>query len=87
MGNTMSNWYKWDSIESFDSWNDALGIELGLPKPSVDANGVVVPDGVENTTYTKPTVVAIDDVRALVQSQYADGLVPSETPYVYPYPS
>lgn len=83
----MSNWYKWDSIESFNTWNDGIGTELGLPKPSVDENGVVIPNGVENINYAQPTVVAENDIRALVQTEYADGLVPSETPYVYPYPS
>ncbi len=76
----MSNWYKWDSIESFDSWHSEIKLELGLPKPSIYASGEIVPDGVINDEYTLPVIVAVNDVRALVQEQYANGLTLTTDP-------
>jgi len=78
----MNSWYIWTSITSFNTWHKQIKIQLGIPKPSVDEFGEVVPDGVINDEYTKPVIVAKNDVRALVQEQYSEGLTPSESPYI-----
>ena len=77
----MSNWYKWDSIESFNTWHEAIKIELGLPKPSITQDGSEVIDGVITDKYTNAITVAVNDIRAVVGTDHGDGLTPSEDPY------
>lgn len=78
-------WVKWDSIEAFNAWHDAIKTELGLPKPSVDDAGNVVDDAIVNTDYVLPVIVAEDDIRANVENAYAEELTPSENPIVSNY--
>jgi hypothetical protein len=77
----MSNWYKWESIESFELWHVAIKNELGLPKQSVTFEGLEVANGVITNQYTNAIIVAENDIRAAVELNYADGLTPSEDPY------
>jgi len=78
-------WVKWDSIEDFNTWHNAIKAELGLPKPSVDAEGNVIEDSVINTDYILPIIVSDIDIRANVSDDYAAGLVTSENPYPSSY--
>lgn len=77
----MSNWYKWESIESFNTWHEAIKIQLGLPKPSITEDGSEVIGGVITDEYTNPITVAQNDIRAVVETDYAEGLILSEDPY------
>jgi hypothetical protein len=77
----MNNWYKWESIESFELWHVAIKNELGLPKQSVTIDGSEVIGGIVTDKYTNAIVVADNDIRAVVELNYADGLTPSEDPY------
>lgn len=78
----MSNWYKWDSIESFNTWHEGIKAELGLPKSSVTEDGLAVPDGVITDQYTNAFIVAEDDIRAMVENEYSEGLKASENPII-----
>jgi len=73
-------WVKWDSIDQFDLWHDAIKTELGLPKMSVGKNGEIDPTAVVSTDYVLPTIVAENDIRALISEIYAEGLEISENP-------
>jgi hypothetical protein len=76
----VSNWYKWDSIESFNTWHSAKKLELGLPKLSVDAEGNTVANSVETDAVTLPFEVDATDVRAMVEDNDSEGLIPSTNP-------
>ena len=76
----MSNWYKWTSLELFNTWHEAIKTELGLPKQSVNIDGSEVIGGVVTDKYTNAIVVAENDVRAVVELNYADGLILSVDP-------
>ena len=78
-------WVKWDSIEDFNTWENQIELELGLPKLSVDAEGNTIPGSLINENYTLPITVADNDIRASVQDEYATGLQPSSDPYVSNY--
>jgi hypothetical protein len=75
----MDKWYTFDSIESFDSWHEALKIALDYPLPSIDSEGNVIgkPFSVDYTSVIK---VADNDFRAVVEDEYAKGLTLSEQP-------
>jgi hypothetical protein len=75
------NWYKFDSIEAFDVWHLQVMKLLGLPKASVDSNGTIENQGVITDSYTKSFQVSENDFRALVEPEYSEGLVPSESPF------
>lgn len=77
----MSNWYKWDSIESFNTWHEVVKTELGLPQPSVAADGTEVVGGIITNNYTIPVIVAEDDIRAIVEDVNAQELMLSVSPY------
>ena len=78
----MANWYKWDSIESFNTWHDTIKAELGLPKPSFTEDGLEVPNGIITDQYTNAFIVAEDDIRAMVEDDYSEGLTASENPII-----
>jgi hypothetical protein len=78
-------WVKWDSIEAFNAWHDAIKTELGLPKPSVNDAGNIVDEAIISTDYILPIIVADDDIRAYVEDVYAEDLTPSENPIVSNY--
>lgn len=80
MGNAV-NWYKFNSIEDFDNWHNAIIKELNLPKPSVNNNGAVVADAIITNSYTHPFIISDTDIRVYISPDYADGLSPSENPY------
>ena len=80
-------WVKWNSQADFDKWHDQVKKELGLPKPSVDGEGSVVPDAVINDSYVVPIVVSTDDIRANVDDVYAQDLAPTTNPQESHYES
>lgn len=80
MGNAVI-WVKFASIEDFEAWHDLVKTELGLPKPSVDAQGNVMPDAVISTDYTQPVIVAENDVRAFIDPIFSGDYEISENPY------
>jgi hypothetical protein len=75
----MDKWYSFDSIESFNSWHEALKAELGYPLPSIDQDGNLIGEPY-STDYTSAIKVLDNDYRAIVEDQYADGLILSEKP-------
>jgi hypothetical protein len=78
-------WVKWDSIQAFNAWDDAVKAELGLPKLSVDAEGNTIPDSLINENYTLPVIVADNDIRASVEDKYATDLQAADNPIVSNY--
>jgi hypothetical protein len=85
MGYSIMAWVKWDSIENFNTWHDAIKAELGLPKLSVDAEGNTIPDSLINENYTLPVIVANNDIRARVEDEYETGLEAADNPIVSNY--
>lgn len=81
MGHTLKNWYKWDSLESFDTWHNEIKEQLNLPKMSVDIAGEIVPNAIINSAYTQVYHIGENDYRALVANQYADDLELSDNPF------
>jgi hypothetical protein len=81
MGHTLKNWYKWDSLESFNVWHNQIKEQLDLPKMSVDITGQIVPDAVINSAYTEVHHIAENDYRAFLADEYADGLELSDNPF------
>lgn len=78
-------WVKWDSLNSFNVWHDGIKTILGLPKPSINEAGEIVEDAVITDSYVSPIIVAEDDIRALIDEAYADGLEISINPIVSRY--
>jgi hypothetical protein len=78
-------WVKWDSIEAFDTWHTGIKAELGLPKESVDADGNIIEGSLVSTDYVLPIIVADNDIRALIDYDYATDLEPSTNPIVSHY--
>ena len=78
-------WVKWNSQANFDKWHNQVKKELGLPKPSVDENGNVVPEAILNESYVIPIVVSTDDIRANVDELYAADLELTVNPQVSNY--
>ncbi len=73
-------WVKWNSLESFNEWHEIVKAQLGLPKMSVGKNGEIDPTATVSTDYVLPTIVAENDIRALISEDYADGLEVSINP-------
>jgi hypothetical protein len=74
----MWNWYEWDSIESFNAWHNSLCEALGYPLTSVNqATGEQEPEATKTIAYTDPIVVN-DKIIALVELEYAEGLILTE---------
>ena len=78
-------WVKWDSIQNFNTWHNAIKAELGLPSLSVDAQGIVIPDSLINENYIIPVIVANNDIRANIDNQYATDLEVTDSPIVSNY--
>jgi hypothetical protein len=73
----MTNWYEWESLAFFNTWHEAIIIELGLPIVSVNqATGEPAPDATETVTYTNPFQVEGKTI-ALVEDAQAAGLTPT----------
>jgi len=75
----MSNWYTFDSEESFNTWHEALKAELGYPIPSIDFEGNVIGEPY-STDYAQYIKVNETDYRAYIEDIYADGLTLSTNP-------
>ena len=75
------NWYKWDSVSSFNLWHDEIKTQLGLPKQSVDSSGEIVTEGITTDSYTLHFVISESDIRAMVELEHAEGLTESENPF------
>jgi hypothetical protein len=84
----MKNWYQWDSLSDFNTWQDSLIAELGLPLISYNqATGEPEPQAAETVTYTIPFEVETKTI-AVVENQYAEGLTPTNLrPYSPPPPA
>jgi hypothetical protein len=78
--------YRWPSLAAFDAWHDNACAALGIPRPGHNAaTGQLDKAAQWTTAYTDPVVVAVDDVRAVVEADVAelvpDGLgVPCDPP-------
>ena len=77
----MDKWYTFDSIQSFNTWHEALKQALGYPLPSIDAEGNVIGEPF-TTDYTFVIKVVDNDFRAVVEDEYAKGLILSEKPII-----
>ena len=77
----MSNWYKWDSVELFENWHDEIKIKLGIPKQSTNQSGDISSEAIVTDSYTNHYIVNEFDVRAIVESEQAEALTPSENPF------
>lgn len=68
------NWYEWNTQEEFDTWHNALCIQLGYPIVSINqATGLPDPDAAMTTKYT--TSLQVDNkIIATVEDQYASDL-------------
>jgi hypothetical protein len=72
------NWYEWNTIEDFNTWHNALCLELGYPIVSVNQlTGQPDYEAVQTTSYTNCFNVD-GKVIANVEDQYADGLTLTE---------
>jgi hypothetical protein len=78
-------WVKWNSLEEFNTWHEALKKELGLPKLSVDAEGNPIDNSLFINDYVLPIVMAENDIRACIAAQYATGVEISTDPIVSNY--
>jgi hypothetical protein len=75
------NWYKFDSLEEFDVWHLQVMTILGLPKPSSNSEGVIQKKSVITNAYTLAFIVSENDIRAMSEEIYAEGLTPSVSPF------
>jgi len=70
-------WYRWTDLTAFDAWHTAACAALDIPHPGANAaTGELDTDAQWTTAYTEAVVVAVDDVRAVVELQVAE-LVPT----------
>jgi hypothetical protein len=70
-------WYRWSDLTAFDAWHTAACAELGIPHAGNNAaTGELDIDAQWTTAYTEAVVVAVNDVRAVVEPQVAE-LVPT----------
>lgn len=78
-------WVKWNSLDNFNTWHDEIKTILGLPKLSINEDGEIVEDAIITDSYVSPIIVAEDDIRALIDEVYANGLEKSVSPIVSRY--
>lgn len=73
-------WYKFESLENFNTWHEGIKLELGYPYPSIDPEG----NSCEplNTEYTSVEFIN-DEFKAWVDEEHAQGLTPTTAP-IYP---
>jgi hypothetical protein len=65
-------WHQWPDLTAFTVWHTAACVVLGIPHAGVNAaTGELDTDAQWTTAYTDPTVVAADDVRAVVEPDVA----------------
>jgi len=71
------NWYEWNTIENFNTWHDALCLQLGYPIVSVNQlTGEPDYEAAQTTKYTTPIEVS-NKIIATVEDDYAEGLTAS----------
>lgn len=71
-------WYEWNSQADFDNWHNTLSAELGYPLTGVNqATGLPDESAAKTTEYTKCFEVEGKFI-AMVEEQYADGLVATD---------
>lgn len=73
------NWYTFTSKEAFDTWHEALKVELGYPLPSIDKEGNVIGEPY-TTEYTSVVQVSQNDWRTIADPEYAQDLELSTKP-------
>lgn len=69
--------YEWNSLEDFNTWHDALCIELGFPLIGVNLGTGEPDENTITTEYTRPIPVG-EKVIAAVEIEYANGLTPTD---------
>jgi len=71
-------WVEWQDQESFNLWHNSLCLQLGYPLiPVNQATGLPDKTAQKTTAYTNAIKVN-NKVIALVESKYADELIPTE---------
>jgi hypothetical protein len=70
-------WYEFASEESFNIWHEAIKTQLGLPKLSVDQNGLECEPLIENYTQL---VSNEDRLIAFSDPEYSEGLTDTHPP-------
>ena len=78
-------WVKWNSIDEFNIWHNAIKSELGLPKLSVDANGAEIEGSLVITDYVIPLIITDNDIRCCIDEKYQEGLEVSSNPIANNY--
>ena len=78
--------YRWSTLDAFNSWHANACVALGIPHPNHNAaTGEIDEQAQWTTAYTDPIEVSLTDIRAFVEPAVAelvpDGLgTPSEPP-------
>lgn len=68
------NWYEWNTQTDFETWHNALCVELGYPiTPVNQATGLPDESAQKTTAYTSSILVG-NKVIAQVDDEYADNL-------------
>ena len=71
-------WYEWNSLESFNQWHNGLCASLGFPLVGIN-QGTGLPDETAQMTTAYTTTVEVQGkFIAIVESQYAEGLTPTD---------
>lgn len=71
-------WYEWNTKEDFDTWHNALCVQLGYPLTPVNQlTGEPDLSAQKTVAYTNAFLVENKWI-ALVESEYADGLTLTE---------
>jgi myosin-crossreactive antigen len=71
-------WYEWNTQADFDTWHNALCLQLGYPLTGVNqATGLPDEEAAKTSSYTSSKLVG-DKIIAMVEIEYADGLTPTD---------
>lgn len=71
-------WYEWDSLELFNQWHDGLCALLGYPLVGINQGSGLPDSNAQMTTAYTTTVEVQGKFIAIVESQYAEGLTPTD---------
>ena len=73
-------WYKWTTLEDFNTWHNNLCVQLGYPLTPVNqATGL--PDETAQKVISYTEAIAVDDgVIAWVDEEYSTGLIETTPP-------
>lgn len=68
------SWFRWDSLDKFSKWHEAVKSALGIPHPNRSlATGRLRASSAHWTLdYTEPVIVSDGDVRAIVDERGVD---------------